>query len=318
MEEKVRLALEKLYPFGFVAILAVVALFSATVLSNHYSSEETYQGIYEQLDEKRENVIALTASSAAISAGITLLPDDTGTPIAEELSQISMSFAIVIAALLLEKYLLTTLGFTFFTFVVPICCALLAASLLMRPTNPSKHSLRLSAVKLFAFGLVLLISIPVSVQIASNIDDTYSETIATTIEESKEVSEAVEETTNAQEKTEEENSEDFLAFLQEKIEGLQSTASSIVEDVTGALDWAKGEISKYVELFAVMMVTSIVIPVAVPIVIYIAFKLLFGQTQIILTQSALPPAALPETPPTTPHAMHLPRKRDTKGEKPAV
>lgn len=281
---------------GVVVVLAIVALLSVTIFSTHFSSADTYAEVYQRLDEKRENVVALTASSAAISAGITLLPDDTGTPIAEELSEISKGFAIVIAALLFEKYLLTTFGFSFFAFVVPICCALLVASVFVRRGSPTRYSLRQSAIKLFAFGLVLVVSIPASVFISSKIDDTYGDSISAAIEESKDVSEAVEETSAA---NEEERAEGFLGFIQEQISNVQSAANSVVEDATGAMDWAEEQISNYVELFAVMIVTSIVIPIIVPVVIYIAFKILFGQQQIILSQApyAWQPPELPEAKP---------------------
>ena len=54
-----------------------------------------------RFDEKRNTVIGLTAASAVASAALTLVPDDTCTPIAEQLSAISKDFSFVIAALLL-------------------------------------------------------------------------------------------------------------------------------------------------------------------------------------------------------------------------
>ena len=61
-------------------LLAVVSFF---VLGRFLSSPETYSGILQSLDSKVQSVLRLTASSTAVSVGITAIPSDIGTPIAE-------------------------------------------------------------------------------------------------------------------------------------------------------------------------------------------------------------------------------------------
>lgn len=75
-----------------IVAMIVISLSSATVLSGHFSSAETYSGAFQKLEEKRNTVLALTAASATASAALTLIPDDTYTPIAEQLSEISKDF----------------------------------------------------------------------------------------------------------------------------------------------------------------------------------------------------------------------------------
>ncbi|MBO7675136.1 MAG: hypothetical protein J6S63_09020 [Atopobiaceae bacterium] len=272
------------------AAMLAIALLSATVLSGFFSSANTYTGAFKILDDKRNTVLALTAASATASAALTLIPDDTCTPIAERLSEISRDFTYVVAALLLEKYLLTTIGFAFFTIIVPLCCAIFATSRFMSPLSLTRQTLGQAAFKLFAFGLVLFISTPASVFITSQIDSTYKDSIDSTVQTAREVTEAIQDSAETSERKDPENP---LEFLQQRLEDLQVGVESISQSAAGALEWVKGLLGSFVEAFAVMLVTSIVIPVLVPVVIYLAFKLLNGQQPIVVQQTAprhLPPA----------------------------
>ena len=57
-----------------------------------------------------ETVLKLTASSTAASAGITAIPGDAGTPIAEKLADFSEYGILILCVLYAEKYLLSILG----------------------------------------------------------------------------------------------------------------------------------------------------------------------------------------------------------------
>lgn len=67
-----------------IVLLLLVALLSFNKISVVTSSPETYASMIESLDEKRNTVTGLIATSTATSAAITVLPDDVGTPIAEK------------------------------------------------------------------------------------------------------------------------------------------------------------------------------------------------------------------------------------------
>jgi hypothetical protein len=285
----------------FAIAMMILAVLSATVLSGFFSSSATYQGAYQKLDEKRDNVMALTASSAGAAALITLLPDDTCTPIASEMTEISKGFAIVIAALLLEKHLLTLLGFGFFALVIPLCCILLAVARFIRTGN--RLAVQQAALKLFAFGLILYLAIPISVFISSKIDENYQASIDATVNGSEQISAVIDETSAASEdkdsKTTNTKTSDSelkeadgpFEFLQQQFGNLQSAADSAIKTATGAVDWAKRQMGNYVELFAVMIVTSVIIPVAVPLVLYLVFKILFGQQPVVVPQPTELPSA---------------------------
>ena len=265
------------------ALLVVVALVSATLLRARFSSAETYSDIYETLDQRQNNVLSLCFGSAIISSAISALPDDMGTALSSEYADFYTGFAFIVGALLLEKYLLTTIGFGFFAIVIPICCLLMISSILSAPSSSTKYNRYQMAMKLFVFGLTLFLMTPASVFVSKQIDDTYRVSVEGTIEDTEKVTGAVEqvdEEGEAKGKTDsKEEDTNPLAFVQKNVNNATSAVSEAFESVgnfaKGLLPWAIQQLRTYAELFAVMVVTSIVIPLLVPVLIYLLFKVLF-------------------------------------------
>ena len=106
---------------GFIVALVVLALLSGFVARPHFADTKTWDSTIEVIDQKKGNVLALTTSCVALSAGITALPGDTGTPVAEQLAQLSGNLGIVLAVLYLEKYLLTILWSVGLGILNPVC-----------------------------------------------------------------------------------------------------------------------------------------------------------------------------------------------------
>ena len=281
-----------------IAVLVVVALLSATLLRGIFSSADTYRPIYETLDERQNNVLSLALGSAIISSIISGMPDDMGTALSSEYADFYTGFALVVCALLLEKYLLTTIGFGFFTIIVPICCALEISFLIKPAHDPSAHRNRQTSRRILAFGLVLFLMTPLSVLISRQIDDTYKTSVQETIESTEEVTTQI--AGDGQEAEPEETEPDNpLAFMQQQLDNASSAIGGAIDTVgtfaSNILPWAIGRLRSYAELFAVMLVTSIVIPVLVPIVVYLVFKILFlAESDVTIPASVV--AALGATP----------------------
>ena len=221
--------------------LVVVALVSGFPLREHFSAPETYADTIATIDEKKANVLGLVASSTALSAAITAIPDDTGTPVAEKLMEVSGDLGIVLSVLYLEKYLLTIFGLAAFGILVPAACALLAAAVLLAGRVSWDGALARLAAKLVALALVILVTIPASVAVTRMIDDTYAGSVAPV--------EEVDET----ESEEGGSTLDFILNLPSMVaDGLTSITDGVLDQVNALIEW-----------LAVMVVTSCVIPVIV-------------------------------------------------------
>ena len=167
-----------LLKFGIVALLIIAALLSEFVGRPHFENVETWSGCIEVIDAKKNNVLALTTSTIALSAAISALPDDTGTPVAEQLTQLASNLGIVLAVLYLEKYLLTIFGFLSFGVLGPAAFVLLAISLLAHGRLSTGHTLFTLGIRLFLIGVIAIAVVPASVWVTQRIDETYQISIS--------------------------------------------------------------------------------------------------------------------------------------------
>ena len=104
--------------------LLVVAILSITVVSKYATSAEVHSSSITALDDKKMTAMELTAGVAATSTAISALPGDAATPIAEQVSELTNPLLIVVCAIYLEKFLLTTIGYIAFDFLIPFACLL--------------------------------------------------------------------------------------------------------------------------------------------------------------------------------------------------
>ena len=260
---------------AIAAVLLLGALLSGGLLSEHFSSPETYAHQIEQLDAKRDTVIKLATSSSAASMAISMIPGDVGMPIANQLADLSKDFTIVLAAILLEKYLLTTLGFVAFGVVAPICLVACAVATLMPRDSNVWQLVYANALKVLVVSVVVWGSIPASVFVTDRIEDTYEASIAEAIDSASQIGDAV----GSAEAEEPEMSEgwrsQFFGFVSNPV----GTISAVSEELVSK---AQATLSSYIEGLAVMVVTACVIPALTPIFALWVTKLLLSRPLITL------------------------------------
>ena len=98
-----------------VIVLLVVMILSMTVVSKVAGDPENHRKTIESLDEKKEDVLKLTATSAAASTALAAIPGDATTPVANKLADLTSYFLIILMVVFLEKYLVTLTGYAAFT-----------------------------------------------------------------------------------------------------------------------------------------------------------------------------------------------------------
>ena len=158
---------------GFIVALVVLALLSGFVARPHFADTKTWDSTIEVIDQKKGNVLALTTSCVALSAGITALPGDTGTPVAEQLAQLSGNLGIVLAVLYLEKYLLTILWSVGLGILIPFALALFAVSLGVHGCWSTSAVLRRVATRVLVVAVIGMALVPASVWVSQKVDETY-------------------------------------------------------------------------------------------------------------------------------------------------
>ena len=226
-------------------VLVVAALISLLLLANIASSPSTYSGMYETLDEKKLNVMGLAATTTAASAAISVLPDDTGSAIANKLADFASYFVVILSVIYLEKFLLTTFGFLAFGILIPMACVL------------------------FAFGLALALVVPASVWLTDNIDKTFDESIAASNAAAQQATQELEE--SVQEDTQEDK-----GLLEGIADAMQDGFTAITQGVQDALDNLGQQLNNMIDTVAVMVVTSCLIPLIVLMVFLQVVKIITG------------------------------------------
>lgn len=226
----------------YTALLLLIALVSCMFLGDKASSVETHQETIVAIDDKVETVLKLTATSTIASAGVSAIPGDTATPIAEKLADFSEYFLLILCVLYAEKYLITILGAASFKLLIPIACVMLAIAFYKWP-----GVLRKIAVKLIAVALVLYVVIPASVKVSDMIYLTYQESINQTISSAEALSDDTAAISSAA------GNESVISQILEKL-------SETKESLT---DRAANILNRFIETLAVIIVTSCIIPILV-------------------------------------------------------
>lgn len=270
--------------YGIVALLIIAALLSEFVGRPHFENVETWSGTIEVIDAKKNNVLALTTSTIALSAAISALPDDTGTPVAEQLTQLSGNLGIVLAVLYLEKYLLTILGFLSFGVLGPAAFVLLTASLLAHGLLSTGHTLFILGIRLLLIGVIAIAVVPASVWVTQRIDETYQISI------SQEESEGSAEESKPTDSESQENKN----FWDSIASGAAQLVSNLKDGIKSVTDGVVEQVTNLIEGAIVMIVISCLVPLLV-----LAVFLWMGHSLMGIDVSA----------PTNYLARRLPRKK---------
>lgn len=272
-----------------VAACVVLALVSAFPLADHFGDPATYAGQIQSLDAKASTVSALVASSTTASVLVTVAPGDIGTPIAEKLVDLSTDFAVVLAAIYLEKYLLTILGMASFRVLVPLGLATVALAAACAPGSRWRHTWSKLSFKFWVFALAALLVVPTSIWVSDTIQATYQEDIDAAVSSVSSVEDASQQaqaeatdkgdatsdgsngtptSTNASNNTAGGGSgTSLLDDITNWFGGIGTAASEAVgavgEDATELVNSAKNALDSLVEALVVMIVTNCVVPVLV-------------------------------------------------------
>ena len=244
---------------GLIVALVVLALLSGFVARPHFADTKTWDSTIEVIDQKKGNVLALTTSCVALSAGITALPGDTGTPVAEQLAQLSGNLGIVLAVLYLEKYLLTILWSVGLGILIPFALVLFAISLGIHGRWSTSTVIRRVATRVLVVAIIGMVLVPASVWVSQKVDETYRVSIEQAQQKAADAADS-DSSKASKKKTESTESKNVLEQLADGASGLVTSVTSGAKQMT---DEIVQQVTDLIEGVIVMIVTSCVIPLLV-------------------------------------------------------
>ncbi len=250
---------------GFIVALVVLALLSGFVARPHFADTKTWDSTIEVIDQKKGNVLALTASCVALSAGITALPGDTGTPVAEQLAQLSGNLGIVLAVLYLEKYLLTILWSVGLGILIPSALVLFAVSLGIHGRWSTSAVLRRVATRVLVVAVIGMALVPASVWVSQKVDETYRVSIEQAEQKAADAADATDKSAETSSKSNKKKSEatESKNVLEQLTDGASSLVTSVTSGAKQMTDEIVQQVTDLIEGVIVMIVTSCVIPLLV-------------------------------------------------------
>lgn len=268
-------------------VLSLAFVLSLFVIAPKASKPETYKGTIQMLNEKQANVLEMTSAASAASLALAAVPGDATTPIADKVIDMAGYFIIILTVIILEKYLLTIAGYTAFTWLVPIACALFLAYILTE-----YKVLRYLAVKVLVVGLSIVLIIPASARLTNLIEKTNEVSINNTMESVKEIQKEAEEAAKEEDpEPEQENLEkgsgnplDVIRDMRSGIRDLKKKTTEALEEASStvtrlseeAIEQARETVNDFVEVVVVMLVTSCGIPMLTLLLFVWIIKTILG------------------------------------------
>jgi len=262
MIEKINLKISK--RTKLLIVLLAIALLSIFVVSKIVTAPSFNAANIKSLDDKKVTVMKLAAATAASSTAISLIPGDAAMPIANQIAELSGYFIIILCAILLEKMLISVIGYVAFTFIIPAACLLYTLYLYMK-----KDILKNLAIKLGIFGIVIFTAIPASIKVSDVIYSSYRASIEQTVETTKQNKEYIEE------KKKEFSNED-KNWVEKVGDYLSNFTSKIGTGISEIAKKGEDTLSTLLDTIAVLIITSCVIPIIVILIFAWIIKILFG------------------------------------------
>lgn len=275
-----------------VVLLVALAVLSVTVLADIATDPATYAATVESIDEKKATVMGVTATAVTASTALAAVPGDVTTPIANQILEISEYLFLVVCIFVLEKSMLTVMGYFAFNILLPVACALMVLYILA-----GREGLKVLALKIAVFALVIATIIPLSMKISNfiyemnsvEIEQVTQELNEVTIDTADEEEIVTEEATQPQEAVEEEKG--FLGNLKDIFSNKSNEAASEEQDsgnvfdklkdkLTGTADeikeQAKKILNQFIDAIALFVIIYCAVPIAVVLIMVWFVNTLFG------------------------------------------
>lgn len=260
----------------------LILLLSVSVLGKTVPASSFITSSVDSLEESKQTVTDFTAAALGLSVAITFLPDDIGTSLADALTELDKYFILILAALFLEKLLVTSGVDLVFRWLLPAACILwmLSGLLLLckesglsrqlrflERLSPASSHLRKFAGKLVILSIALVLAVPCGTHLSNTVGAQYQEYVQQTVTETGSATSTITEKV-----TDGEDDETIL----ERVTGAVSSAIDGVKDLA---EYCKTALQKFMNSIAILLITTCVIPVLTFLFLLWVMKNLFTPPQ---------------------------------------
>lgn len=243
-------------------VMLFLIVFSFFVLGTIFSGSRYCGYCNARLSEKEGTVLKLTTAATAAATALALVPDDSTTPVADQIMDLTDYGIIITVMILLERFLVHISGTLAFRICVPVGIALYYIAGVRH--NPALRGL---ALRVIAISLCLFLIIPVSFWVEDAVDRTFDLSGSVRIS-----------TGEAQIEAESAESGDDRTFLQKTgdfFTGIFNKAKDLGNEAVDRLH-------NFVDSFVKLLVKDCLIPVGTFFVIYMLCKAILNTIPAFL------------------------------------
>lgn len=234
-----------------VLLCLTLGLVSVFFVAKHATDPQSYKNTIQSIDDKKATVMGITTATITASTALAAVPGDATTPIANEIMDMGSYLLIVVCALVLEKSLLTVLGYLAFNILVPGACLLFAISVFVK-----RNILRVLSLKIVVFALVISTIIPFSLKISDLIYESNQSMVT-------ELNDEVEKMDDSKESDKEKN-------------WWESFTDKIKDGVANVGEKAKQLVNNFIDVIALFIITYCAIPIIIFLIVIWFVKFLFN------------------------------------------
>ena len=223
--------------YKLLALLLAIFL-SIVWISPIMSNPKNHRNTLDIIDRNKQKAISLSATVTIASTALSLMPEDTASPLADELSELSTPLMLIVCVLYFEQFMLTSFEYLSFSVLIPIGLALQVLCLFIR-----KKSWLILSRKLLILALVCACIVPLSASVTGMIEATFAESINSVNEKIDAISKAFENIIGGDSKG------DILAFI-----------SNVATGIGSVFEFARASLGLLIDGVAILLITSCLVP----------------------------------------------------------
>lgn len=266
-----------------IIILGICILLSLFALRPFMQSDKAQSYSVNYLNEKEKTVLKITAASATTSVVLAAVPSDATTPIAEKLADVTGYMAGILVIVYLEKYIVSVAGTFAATWLIPVSLALLIGYLIFR-----KKWLQSLGIRILLLSALITLIVPLSVTFSKSVESAYQDNMDKATEALKITDESKTNESNkesSKESSDSDDSKNVWKIVQDTIndvgEKAADAAESVKVNVSEITDKVVNAANNFVEMVAIMILTSFLVPLITFILFLWALKLIFKASTSI-------------------------------------
>lgn len=243
----------------YLLLPVLVGVFSIAVCAKTVPNSKFVQSTLESIEDSKMTVMEFEGATLAASVAITLLPDDTATPIADNFAKMSKYFIAILMVLFVEKLLMTVGIKMSLLYVIPVSCGLFILGNIF-----GKKLVVTLSKKIFILGIAIILVVPCSVKFTNYAGADYLAYVNETIEDTN--GEAYKITDEMADDTEEKT----------VFEKLSTAFKTAINGVSDMIAYFNNMVKKCVNSIAILIITNFIMPVATLFLFQWILKELFG------------------------------------------